>query len=282
MGSLCMLDVEERVDPFQDSAIRLLSRSLPGLEELVLSAAVDEYTLMFASSVDDQEDSLVDFSPSPEAVRESLENLLVLKRFGWHSRVDPLDTLLAFPRSLSALRSLRLDWHEAAPFRDVFVPPLLVALSSGGAFQGLTELSLELPTRLCDFPDACGEVADVEASALPRLQRLHLSNTGTWGATVVRALAFPSLVELHLGSAIDLVDDGGNLRARCPALRRVQLSACAVAVTGLQALSLLGVVGMTLLGCSVYPRASHPWLVSLPGVTMFGCKDDRQGKKLEK
>lgn len=107
MGSLCMLDMEEWVDPISESAIRLLSRA--GLEELVLSAAVDEYTLMLASCVDDQEDSWVDFSPSPEAVREFLGSLLVLKRFGWQSRVDPLDTLLAFPRSLPALRSLRLD-----------------------------------------------------------------------------------------------------------------------------------------------------------------------------
>lgn len=97
----------------------------------------------------------------------------------------------------------------------------------------------------------------------------------------MRSLAFPSLEELHLGSAVGLVDDGGDLRVRCPALRRVHLSLCALAVTALQALPLSGVEGLTLLDCSIYPLVAHPWLAGNRGVTAFGCMDDPLGVMLK-
>ncbi|KAK1865741.1 hypothetical protein I4F81_008266 [Pyropia yezoensis] len=137
------------------------------------------------------------------------------------------------------------------------------------------------PPELAAIPSAWGGPGDVEGWALPRLQRLQLANTGAWGARVVRCLAMPSLVELQLCAATRLVDDGGELRARCPARRRVALSSCAVSVGALMALRRSGVGGLTLLDCSVHPRASDPSLAGLRGFTAFGCWHDPSGKELQ-
>lgn len=86
----------------------------------------------------------------------------------------------------------------------------------------LTELSLVFPDDHWIFPDAWGGVANVRRWAPPRLRRLHLGNMHTGGATVLQSLAWASLVELFLHAAVGLVDDGGDLCARCPALAECQ------------------------------------------------------------
>lgn len=150
-------------------------------------------------------------------------------------------------------------------------------MSSDGAFQGLTELSLVLPDDLWFFRDAWGGLADVQRWALPRLQRLHLGNTHTSGATALRSLAMASGAELHLHAAIGLLDDGGDLCARCSALRREHLAACKMAVTAVQAPRLPGGQASVVLDCSVYPRASLPSRAGRPDVTAFGRWDDPSG-----
>lgn len=144
----------------------------------------------------------------------------------------------------------------------------------------MLRLSLVLPDDMCTFPGTWGGDSAVRRWALPRLERLHLANASAWGATFVRCLSMASLVELHLHSAVGLLDDGGDLASRSPALRAVQLSSCNVAVTGVQALSLSGVARLVLLNCSVYPSASHAWLAGHPGVTAYGCQDDSTGEQL--